>query len=124
MGLTWKELPMKIQERLEESLLKKIKSMNEVSLSCFMKGSVGMGYEWNKRDKVKEMIFSLLEDFYNGKNKIKHPGRLFAAIVYNMGELGMKWEDISEQLGEGIFSGIEACSYSFNSQQISNLVYG
>jgi hypothetical protein len=118
---------MKIQERLEQSLLKNIKNMCEVNLSCFMKGSVGMGYEWNKRRGVKEMIFNRIEDLSGGKNKLpKSPAipRLLASCVYNMGELGMKWEDISKQLGDGIFSGIEACSYSFNSQQISNLVYG
>jgi hypothetical protein len=124
MGMQWKELPIKIQVALEESLLKNIKTMNEVGLSCFMKGSVGMGYEWNNRERVKEMIFKRFRELYGGDVSQTASGRGIASIVYNWGETGMKWENISEQVRESIFSGIVACLHSFNSQEISNLIYG
>jgi hypothetical protein len=124
MGLSWRELPMKIRERLEESFLKNINTMNEVELSCFMKGSVGIGYEWNNREKVKEMLFKRFRELYGGNVSEMASGRGIASIVYNWGELGLRWEDISEQIGDSVFSGIGRCSHSFNSQQISNLIYG
>jgi hypothetical protein len=125
MEMHWQELPVNVQERLEESLLKNINDMNEVGLSCFMKGSAGMGYEWNKRERVKEMIFKRFLDLYNGEtNIVKHSARVFALFIYSMGELGMKWEEISDRLGQSVFDGINRLSDSFNSQEVSNLIYG
>jgi hypothetical protein len=125
MGMHWRDLPVKIQERLEESLVMNIKDMNEVGLSCFMKGSVGMGYDWNKREGVKEMIIKRFLDLYNGEtNIVKHSARVFALFIYSMGELGIKWEEISDRLGESIFHGINRLFDSFNSQHVSNLIYG
>jgi hypothetical protein len=125
MELSWKELPEKIQERLEEYLMMNIKNMNEVDLSCFMKGSVEMGYEWNKRERVKELIFERFLDLYNGETNImKGSARALSSFIYNMGELGMKWEEISDRLGESIFHGMNRLSDSLNSQDVSNLIYG
>jgi hypothetical protein len=125
MGLLWKELPVKIQETLEEYLMMNIKDMNEVGLSCFMKGSVEMGYEWNKRERVKELIFERFLDLYNGEtNIVKGFAQQFASFIYSMGELGMKWEEISDRLRENIFDGINRLSDSFNSQAVSTLIYG
>jgi hypothetical protein len=125
MGMHWRDLPVKIQETLEEYLMMNIKDMNEVGLSCFMKGSVGMGYEWNKRERVKEMIFKRFLDLYNGEtNIVKGSARVFALFIYSMGELGIKWEEISDRLEESIFHGINRLSDLFNSQGVSNLIYG
>jgi hypothetical protein len=125
MGMHWRDLPVNVQERLEESLMKNIKNMNEVRLSCFMKGSVEMGYEWNKRERVKELIFERFLDLYNGETNImKGSARALSSFIYNMGELGMKWEEISDRLGESIFHGMNRLSDSLNSQDVSNLIYG
>jgi hypothetical protein len=64
MNLQWKNLPTRIQERLEESLRINVREMNDDELSFFMKGSVQMNYEWNNRERVKDVIF---ESLYDGK---------------------------------------------------------
>jgi hypothetical protein len=102
-----------------------IKDMNEVGLSCFMKGSVGMGYEWSKQERVKEMIFERIGDLYNGKsNIVKGSARVLASFIYIIGELGMKWEEVSDRLGESIVHGVNRLSDSFSSQSVSTLIYG
>jgi hypothetical protein len=120
----WKELPPNIGGELEESLLKNIKSMNEVELSCFMKGSVAMGYEWNKREKVKEMIFKRFNELYCGNSGETASGRGIASIVYNWGELGLRWEELSLSLQSSCWNGIHQCASSFDSQAVSNIIFG
>jgi hypothetical protein len=123
----WRDFPVNVQDRLEESLMKNIKNMNEVRLSCFMKGSAGMGYEWNKREGVKEMIFERFVDLYNMEtNIVKGSARVLASFILSVSELGMKWEEISDRLGESIFHGINRLSdeSSFSSHAVSNLIYG
>jgi hypothetical protein len=124
MELQWKELPIKIQVALEESLLKNIKTMNEVGLSCFMKGSVGMGYEWNNRERVKEMIFKRFRELYGGNVSQTASGREIASIVYNWGETGMKWKELSSNTQNSCYNGIERCASSFNSQAVGNVILG
>jgi hypothetical protein len=125
MGMLWRDLPVNVQESLEESLVMNIKDMNEVSSSCFMKGIVEMGYDWNKRERVKEMIFKRFLDHYDGEtNIVKDSARGLASFIYNMGELGIKWEEISDRLGESIFHSINRLSNCFNNQDVSNLIYG
>jgi hypothetical protein len=124
MGLQWKELPPNIGGELEESLLKNIKSMNEVELSCFMKGSVAMGYEWNKREKVKEMIFKRFNELYGGNSGETASGRGIASIVYNWGETELKWEELSPDTQNICYHGIERYASSFNPQIVTNIIFG
>ena len=124
MGLQWKGLPGKIQDKLEESLLMNGDKMSEVGLSCFMKGSVMMGYEWKKSERVKELIFGRIEQLYGGKGSQMGSERELSAIIYNMGEIGLKWKELSEEVQRSCFNGIEQCAHSCNSQEISNIIYG
>jgi hypothetical protein len=122
--LQWKELPVKIRERLEESLLKNINTMNEVELSCFMKGSVGIGYEWNNREKVKEMLFKRFRELYGGNSGETASGRGIASIVYNWGETELKWEELSPDTQNICYHGIERYASSFNPQIVTNIIFG
>jgi hypothetical protein len=123
MELQWKEMSMEIQERLEQSLLKNIKRMNEEGLSCFMKGGVGMGYEWNKRKRMKEMIFQRFGELYGGVGETVS-GREIVNIIFSWGETGILWEELSQNTQNSCFNGIDQCASFFNSQAISNIILG
>jgi hypothetical protein len=124
MGLQRKELPVKTQERLEESLLKNIKNMNAIDLSCFMKGSAGMSYEWNKTEKVKELFFQRFNELYGGKIIDTSSGRQIVSIIYKWGETGMKWEELSSDTQNNCYNGIDQYASSFDTQTVSNIIFG
>jgi hypothetical protein len=124
MGLQWKDLPVRIQERLEQALFIKAENMNEVGLSCFMKGSVAMDYEWSKRERVKEMIFGRLKNLYNGENGQTRSGRGIANMIFCLGELNSKWKELPSDIQGIIFNGIERCGSSFDSQAVSIIIFG
>jgi hypothetical protein len=92
--LTWKELPVKIQERLEESLLLNAGKMNEDELSYFMKGSVRMGYEWNTREREREIIFERFKDLFGGKHDQTSSGRSLSTILFSLGEMKVEWGNV------------------------------
>jgi hypothetical protein len=129
MGLKWEQLPETIQKCLEKSLLRNTPTLKLVELSGFMKGSVEMGFHWNKDGYkgVKESIFSRLKDFFGDANSIQVDwGRQLATTIYSLGELGMNWTaDIPGDVGNCVYNGIEWCfPLSFGSQGVSNILYG
>jgi hypothetical protein len=126
MGVKWDQLPESIRGNLEKALLSNILRMGEVELSCFLKGGAALDYRWHKKTQIKDLVFTSLFDRYGVKSKIRPElAREVGSMIYNMGEAGLKWNiDITDKMKTGIYNGIEKCAPSFDSQHISNTIYG
>jgi hypothetical protein len=104
---------------------------NSVSLSSILNGLAGMKYEWKNDGKMEKAICEGIIANYHPTNRRdeKYGERQLANIVYYLGKLLKERVEsdkifLEKEVLDSIWNGIEKCVNQFNSQEVSNLIYG
>jgi hypothetical protein len=84
-----------------------------------------MNYPWTIRPGIQEGVFRGFVSYYG-----RHPqrrqlatSRSFASIIFEMGEAGLEWSSLPTKVQETCFHGIEFCSASLDTFQISSIIH-
>jgi hypothetical protein len=128
MGLRWKGIPVGVKKRLEAELLLtrdngRKSDFSNNSFTTLLRGCVLINYRWQftKYSKTKDIILSLFCQTFRVDNEEWLVGQL-ASCVYDIAKIELKWNNLTKEVQETIFQGIEARSGSCNS--LSALLHG
>jgi hypothetical protein len=128
MDLKWNQMPENIQLSLEHSLLLRLRWFNPIDFSWFLKGARKMNYSWTNRTGIKEGVFRGFLAYYGGRHphsqrKYSANSKSFASIIFEMGEAGLEWSSLPNEVQKTCFRGIDSCSASFDLFQISFIIH-
>ena len=124
MGVKWNDLPVDVQQALESSLLRCVKSMNIVGISGMLMGSVGMDYRWYASKDIGSVVTGRIVELFRTEGKSGAIDRPVANIIYGIGKGGMKTTDIRSEELRALLDEIKNNTKSFIEQSIFNIIYG
>jgi hypothetical protein len=132
MGFRWKDgIDCSVQGKLLNRAVAVLPTCNSVGLSAILNGLAGMKYEWKNDGKMEKAICERIIANYHPTNRRdeKYDGRRTANIVYYLGKLSKERIEsdkivLEKEVLDSIWNGIEKCVNQFNSQGVSNLIYG
>ena len=125
MEREWDTLPPQVKRELESSLLSQGSQFSREQLSGFLIGSLGMKYRWDKSRKITDMVFRGINKDLGDRNRIKESqSQSIANIIYSLGEMEWKWEELPSDVRRSLCCGIEYLSGRLNPQEASNIIVG
>jgi hypothetical protein len=117
LHLKWEDIPEGAKKNLEIQLENSCKEFDMVSLAYLLRGTVFMKYEWNEKEEIRKAILqSFSRTFRTGKEEWS--GNHFATCVFNLGNSGMKWNELPRDVQETIYKGIGEPTNSFRSLSV------
>jgi hypothetical protein len=124
MKLQWNTISTVLQRNLEQSLLERGNDFSTVEIAGFLKGSLGMNYRWDENEDMKEIIYNGIKRCYGDKKRYLTDPQGIANIIYSFGEMKFKWTDFPRDIKKCFYNGIEKNYSRFESQTVSNIIYG
>ncbi len=129
LGLTWKDVPSSLREKLLDHLYRLLPSEKFIiiALNASVNGLNTMGYDWKKDEKLYESILRKIEGYYGNKAKIsKIYEESFPRLVYSLGEGKVQWKELRAESKQALMNGMEAyCKGAdVDPKKVSNMIYG
>jgi hypothetical protein len=115
--LEWDDIPETVKNNLETQLEKNYKEFDMVSLTYLLRGSVFMKYRWYEKKKIRETILQCFSRAFR-PSKEQWSDNHFAACIFDLGKVGMKWVDLPTDVQETIFNEVGERINSFRSLSV------
>ena len=129
LGLTWKDIPRSLKEKLLDHLYRLLSSEKFIiiALDGCMNGLNTMGYDWKKDERLYESILREIEGYYSNKAKIsKMNQECLPKLVYSLGEGKVQWKELRVESKQALMNGMEVYfkGEDVDAKKVSNMIYG
>jgi hypothetical protein len=125
MELLWDEIPDLAREEVERGLKRNVGRFNHISLTDLLNAFELLRYNWTENPEMRKVIFkSFCRAFSTDPAKDVHARGGLSAGVFYFGKIGLRWNELPEEVQETILRELLSYSDSLTAFQLKCLLEG